>query len=122
MEKPRFAGRLYESGGFRHGQRPQPLLRQTPQPADETRETRYAPQRNGQRGTGMGDKLGYCPNVKEYKKNPDAYKGSITDVCTIVRVAITGKKNSPDLATIMNVIGKDRTIGRLDKFLAAIGK
>ena len=58
----------------------------------------------------------------EYKKNPDAYKGSITDVCTIVRVAITGKKNSPDLATIMNVIGKDRTIGRLDKFLAAIGK
>lgn len=70
----------------------------------------------------MGDKLGYCPNVKEYKKNPDAYKGSITDVCTIVRVAITGKKNSPDLATIMNVIGKDRTIGRLDKFLAAIGK
>ena len=70
----------------------------------------------------MGDKLGYCPNVKEYKKNPDAYKGSITDVCTIVRVAVTGKKNSPDLATIMNVIGKDRTIGRLDKFLAAIGK
>ena len=70
----------------------------------------------------MGDKLGYCPNVKEYKKNPDAYKGSITDVCTIVRVAVTGKKNSPDLATIMNVIGKNRTIGRLDKFLAAIGK
>ena len=60
--------------------------------------------------------------VPEYKKNPDAYKGSITDVCTIVRVAVTGKKNSPDLATIMNVIGKNRTIGRLDKFLAAIGK
>ena len=62
--------------------------------------------------------------INEYKKDLflDAEKGSITDVCTIVRVAVTGKKNSPDLATIMNVIGKDRTIGRLDKFLAAIGK
>ena len=40
----------------------------------------------------MGEALGYCPNVKEYKKNPDNYKGSITDVCTIVRVAVTGKK------------------------------
>ncbi len=65
----------------------------------------------------MGETLGYCPNVKEYKKNPEGYKGSITDVCTIVRVAITGKKNSPDLATIMNVIGEDATVARLDKFL-----
>lgn len=70
----------------------------------------------------MGEALGYCPNVKEYKKNPDNYKGSITDVCTIVRVAVTGKKNSPDLATIMRVIGEERTRGRLEKFLAAISK
>ncbi len=68
----------------------------------------------------MGERLGYCPNVKEYKKNPENYKGSITDVCTIVRVAVTGRKNSPDLATIMNVIGADRTMGRLDKFLDSI--
>jgi glutamyl-tRNA synthetase len=67
----------------------------------------------------MGEKLGYCPNVKEYKKNPEGYKGSITDVCTIVRVAVTGKKNSPDLATIMNVLGEDRTRARLDKFVGS---
>lgn len=70
----------------------------------------------------MGEALGYCPNVKEYKKNPDNYKGSITDVCTIIRVAVTGKKNSPDLATIMRVIGEERTRGRLEKFLAAISE
>ena len=70
----------------------------------------------------MGEKIGYCPNVKEYKQNPDGYKGSITDVCTIVRVAITGKQNSPDLFTIMNVIGKDKTVGRLDKFLAWVNR
>lgn len=68
----------------------------------------------------MGEKLGYCPNVKEYKKNPEDYRGSITDVCTIVRVAITGKKNSPDLFTIMSVIGKERTEGRLFRFLEQI--
>jgi glutamyl-tRNA synthetase len=69
----------------------------------------------------MGEKLGYCPNVKEYKKNPEGYKGSITDVCTIVRTAVTGKKNSPDLATIMNVLGEDRTRARLDKFVGTLG-
>ncbi len=68
----------------------------------------------------MGQRLGYCPNVKEYKKNPQDYKGSITDICTIVRVAVTGHKNSPDLATIMNVIGEERTRGRLERFLDRI--
>lgn len=68
----------------------------------------------------LGEQLGYCPNVKEYKKNPDGYKGSITDICTIVRVAVTGKKNSPDLFTIMNVIGKDRTEARLNRFLEEV--
>ena len=43
-------------------------------------------------------------------------------ICSIVRVAITGKQNSPDLFTIMNVIGKDKTVGRLDKFLAWVNR
>lgn len=68
----------------------------------------------------MGAGLGYCPNVKEYKADPEGYKGSITDVCTMVRVAVTGKKNSPDLFTIMNVIGADRTVARLDRFLESL--
>lgn len=58
--------------------------------------------------------LGYTPNVKEYKKNPDAFKGHVGDVSTIIRVAITGKKNTPDLHSIMNLLGSDKVIGRLD--------
>lgn len=70
----------------------------------------------------LGESLGYCPNVKEYKKNPEGFKGSITDVCTIVRVAVTGKKNSPDLFTIMNVIGADRTLDRLNRFVNSVNQ
>ncbi len=58
--------------------------------------------------------LGYTPNVKEYKKNPDAFKGHVGDVSTIVRVAITGKKNTPDLHSIMNLLGSEKVNERLE--------
>lgn len=66
----------------------------------------------------LGEPMGYCPNVKEYKKNPQAYKGSISDLCAIVRVAVTGHKNSPDLYTIMKVLGERTVQSRLDCFLS----
>ena len=65
----------------------------------------------------LGEPMGYCPNMKEYKKNPEAYRGSISDLCTIVRVAVTGHKNSPDLYTIMKVLGEETVQRRLDHFL-----
>ncbi len=65
----------------------------------------------------LGEPLGYCPNMKEYKKNPESYKGSIADLCSIVRVAVTGRKNSPDLYTIMMILGEDNVQKRLDHFL-----
>lgn len=68
----------------------------------------------------LGSQLGYCPNMKEYKKNPQAYKGSISDLCTIVRVAVTGHKNSPDLFTIMKILGETVVHKRLDNFLARL--
>ncbi len=58
--------------------------------------------------------LGFTPNVKEYKKNPDQYLGHVGDVSTVVRVAVTGRKNTPDLFSIMTVIGKDRVLERLN--------
>ena len=61
--------------------------------------------------------MGYCPNVKEYKKQPDQYKGSIADLCSIVRVAVTGHKNSPDLHTIMKILGEETVQKRLEHFL-----
>lgn len=57
--------------------------------------------------------LGYTPNVKEYKKNPDAYKGHVGDVSTVIRLAVTGRRNTPDLHSIMSLLGKDRVVARL---------
>ena len=58
--------------------------------------------------------LGFTPNVKEYKKNPEQYLGHVGDVSTVVRVAVTGRKNTPDLFSIMTVLGKDRVLERLN--------
>ena len=65
--------------------------------------------------------LGYTPNVKEYKKNPDAYKGHVGDVSTVIRVAVTGRRNTPDLYSIMQILGEDRVRARLRAALTRFG-
>ena len=59
---------------------------------------------------------GYAPNTKEYKNNPDKYKGHIGDVCEILRVVVTGRTKSPDLYSIIKILGKDRIIDRLNLY------
>ena len=61
--------------------------------------------------------LGYTPNVKEYKKNPTAFKGHVGDLTTVIRIAITGRRNTPDLYSIMRLIGKESTMDRLNAAL-----
>ena len=61
----------------------------------------------------VGSKLGFAPSTKEYKENPENYKGNPGDVSQVIRVAITGRQNSPDLYTVMNILGYDRVIKRL---------
>ncbi len=56
---------------------------------------------------------GFCPDMKEYKANPDAYKGSVADVSMFLRVALTGKQNSPDMYTVMQILGNEKTIERI---------
>ena len=63
----------------------------------------------------MAEELGYCINMKEYKQNPDAYKGSIADVTGFIRVALTNKQNTPDIYCIMQVLGKEKTCERLKR-------
>ena len=58
--------------------------------------------------------LGYTPNVKEYKKNPDAFKGHVGDVSTVIRIAVTGRRNTPDLYSIMQLLGNDEVKARLN--------
>ena len=60
----------------------------------------------------LATELGYAANMKEYKKNPDNYKGNVADIATVLRVALTSKKNTPDLYEIMQLFGRDRIIAR----------
>ena len=55
----------------------------------------------------LAGKLGYAKEVKEYKANPDAYKAHVGDVSTVLRVALTGRTNTPDMYEIMQVLGKE---------------
>ena len=57
---------------------------------------------------------GFTPNVKEYKQNPDAFKGHVGDVSTVIRVAMTSRTNTPDLYYIMQILGVDEVMSRID--------
>jgi len=61
------------------------------------------------------DELGYASNMKEYKENPDKFKGNVSDVSTVVRVALTKKSMTPDLYEIMKLLGKERIKERFEK-------
>ena len=68
----------------------------------------------------MCEPLGFTPNVKEYKKNPSLYKGHVGDVSTVIRLALTSKKNTPDLYSIMNLLGDEKIKARLDGAIKTI--
>ena len=55
----------------------------------------------------LAGELGYAKEVKEYKANPDAYRAHVGDVSTVLRVALTGRTNTPDMYEIMQVLGKE---------------
>ncbi|MDD6275916.1 MAG: glutamate--tRNA ligase [Clostridia bacterium] len=61
--------------------------------------------------------LGFTPNVKEFKKNPDAYKGHVGDVSTVIRIAVTSRRNTPDLHSIMSLLGADEVKARLEEMI-----
>ncbi len=61
----------------------------------------------------MCEPLGFTPNVKEYKKTPEAFKGHVGDVSTVIRIALTSRKNTPDLYSIMQLLGEDEIKARL---------
>ncbi len=62
----------------------------------------------------MCEGLGFTPNVKEYKKNPDAFKGHVGDVSTVIRIAMTSRRNTPDLYSIMQLLGEEKVMSRID--------
>ena len=62
----------------------------------------------------LSEKLGYAREVKEFKKNPEQYKGHVGDISTVIRVKLTSKCNTPDLYEIMQVLGKEEVLKRLN--------
>lgn len=67
----------------------------------------------------MCEPLGFTPNVKEFKKNPEAFKGHVGDVSTVIRIALTSRRNTPDLYSIMQLLGEDEIKARLTDALAS---
>ena len=63
----------------------------------------------------LAGEFGYAKEVKEYKANPDMYPGHVGDVSTVIRVAMTGRCNTPDLYEIMKILGKDSLKERVEK-------
>ena len=60
------------------------------------------------------DELGYASNMKEYKKNPENFKGNVADVSTVIRVALTGRSKTPNLYDIMLILGKEELEKRIN--------
>lgn len=63
----------------------------------------------------LTEKMGYCSNMKEYKENPDNYRGSTADISNVIRVALTTKLTTPDLYEIINILGDAEVRSRFSK-------
>ena len=63
----------------------------------------------------LAGEMGYAKEVKEFKANPGKYKAHVGDVSTVLRVALTGRTNTPDMYEIMQILGKDRIKSRFEK-------
>ena len=66
------------------------------------------------------EELGFTTDMKAYKLNPDSFPGTVADVSTFLRLAVTGKTNSPDLYTVMQMLGYERTVARIQKAIAQL--
>ena len=64
--------------------------------------------------------IGFTTDMKAYKADPSAFPGTVADVSTFLRLAVTGKTNSPDLYTVMQILGKERSEERIRKALSAL--
>ena len=64
--------------------------------------------------------MGFTTDMKAYKADPTAFPGTVADVSTFIRQAVTGKTNSPDLYTVMQILGKERTVERIQAVITQL--
>ena len=63
------------------------------------------------------EEIGFTTDMKAYKADPDAFPGTVADVSTFIRQAVTGQTNSPDLYAVMQILGKERSVARIQAVL-----
>ena len=68
----------------------------------------------------IADELGFAADMKAYKADSTAFKGSVADTSMFIRVAVSGKMNAPDLYTVMQILGKERTTARINSVIASL--
>ena len=68
----------------------------------------------------IGTALNYAANNKDYKANPEAYKGNIGDLAEILRITLTGRKNAPNLCVVMYLLGLEETHRRIDAVISLL--
>jgi len=66
------------------------------------------------------EEMGFTCDMKAYKADPSAFPGTVADVSTFIRQAVTGKTNSPDLYTVMQILGYDNTVQRIQNVIASL--
>ena len=64
--------------------------------------------------------LGFTTDMKAYKADPTAFPGTVADISAFIRLAVTGKTNSPDLYTVMQILGYERTVERIRSTIAQL--
>lgn len=68
----------------------------------------------------LSEQIGFAKTTKEYRQNPESFKGHPGDVSMVLRVCVTGRQNSPDMYTVMCILGKDKVVQRLKQALEFI--
>ncbi len=63
------------------------------------------------------EEIGFTTDMKAYKADPDVFPGTVADVSTFIRQAVTGQTNSPDLYAVMQILGKERSVARIQAVL-----
>ncbi len=68
----------------------------------------------------IAPQIGFAAETKEYKANPEAFKGHAGDLSTVLRIALTGRRNTPDLCSIMKVLGSTEVQNRINSAISSI--
>ncbi len=66
------------------------------------------------------EEIGFTTDMKAYKADPSAFPGTVADVSTFIRQAVTGKPNSPDLHSVMQILGKERCVERIQAVIETL--